>query len=140
MPNHSTEHCPNKEKINFVFSKKATKLTIWHSINIVKSTVKISSSFVAFLENMNFTQESDFCPFFEDLNQSKINTEIKLPLPMYTANVCRELQGLYREIVVQGFQICSVCTFKHCMKKYLNSIYQPMRKFDSDAACKKILH
>ena len=28
--------------------------SIWHSLHIVKSTVKISSIFVAFLENMNF--------------------------------------------------------------------------------------
>jgi hypothetical protein len=37
----------------------------------------------------------------------------------YTANVCRELQGLYREIGVQGFQIygdymyaCNPCNFE----------------------------
>ena len=27
----------------------------------------------------------------------------------YTANVCRDLRGLYREIRVQGFQICRDC-------------------------------
>ena len=29
----------------------------------------------------------------------------------YTANVCRELQGLYREIGVQGFQIYGDCMY-----------------------------
>ena len=43
-----------------MFSKKATKFdkiftTIWHYVVSVKSTVKITSNFVAFLENMNFT-------------------------------------------------------------------------------------
>jgi hypothetical protein len=28
---------------------------------------------------------------------------------VYTANVCRDLRGVYREIRVQGFQICRVC-------------------------------
>ena len=46
--------------LKLVFSKKATKLTksspsIWHYVVSVKPTVKISSIFVAFLENMNFT-------------------------------------------------------------------------------------
>ena len=31
--------------------------------------------------------------------------------PKYTANVCRELQGLYREIGVQGFQIYEDCMY-----------------------------
>ena len=44
----------------FVFSKKANKLeksspSIWRDAVTVKSTVNISSIFVAFLENMNFT-------------------------------------------------------------------------------------
>ena len=30
---------------------------------------------------------------------------------IYTANVCRELQGLYREIGVQGFQIYGDCMY-----------------------------
>ena len=46
-------------KLKFMFSKKATKLTksspwIWHYVVSVKSTVKILSIFVAFLENTNF--------------------------------------------------------------------------------------
>ena len=46
--------------VKFVFSKKATKLTkssssIWLLLQNVKSTFKILSIFVAFLENMNFT-------------------------------------------------------------------------------------
>ena len=44
--------------IKFVFSKKATKfdklLTVDSTLHIVKSTVKISSIFVVFLEDMNF--------------------------------------------------------------------------------------
>ena len=43
--------------LKFVFSKKATKIDEIFTINFVvfvKSTVKISSIFVAFLENMNF--------------------------------------------------------------------------------------
>ena len=44
-----------------MFSEKATKIdeifTIdWHYVVSVKSTVKISSNFVVFLENMNFTK------------------------------------------------------------------------------------
>ena len=46
------------DALKFVFSKKATKLSIWHLLQNVKSTVKISSIFVAFLENMNFNQET----------------------------------------------------------------------------------
>ena len=42
------------DALKFVFSKKATKLSIWHLLQNVKSTVKISSIFVASLENMNF--------------------------------------------------------------------------------------
>ena len=30
---------------------------------------------------------------------------------MYTANVCRDLQGLYGEIEVQGFQIYKDCMY-----------------------------
>ena len=46
--------------VKFVISKKATILTnsspsIWHLLNTVKSMVKISSFFVAFFENTNFT-------------------------------------------------------------------------------------
>ena len=43
-----------------MFSKKATKIDkiftplIWHYVVSVKSAVKISSTFVAFLENTNF--------------------------------------------------------------------------------------
>ena len=47
--------------LKFMFSKKATKndqiftaLAIWHYVVSVKSNVKISSIFVAFLENTNF--------------------------------------------------------------------------------------
>ena len=45
--------------VKFMFSKKATKNdkfspSIWRYVVNVKSTVKISSIFVAFLENMNF--------------------------------------------------------------------------------------
>ena len=32
-------------------------------------------------------------------------------IPLYTANVYRELQGLYREIGVQGFQIYGDCMY-----------------------------
>ena len=47
-------------EVNFVFSKKPQNLTksspsIWHLLHTVKSTVKISSIIVAFLENTNFT-------------------------------------------------------------------------------------
>ena len=46
-------------QVKFVFSKMTTNLTksspsIWHLLHNIKSTVKISSIFVAFLENMNF--------------------------------------------------------------------------------------
>ena len=42
--------------LKFMFSKKAIKisLSIWHLLHNVKSTVKISSIFVAFWENINF--------------------------------------------------------------------------------------
>ena len=50
-----------------MFSKKATKINeiftalIWHYVVSVKSTVKISSIFVAFLiENANFKKEVNF--------------------------------------------------------------------------------
>ena len=57
---HNKILSPDDGYIKFVFSKKATKndemftvdLTLLH---YVKSTVKISSIFVAFLENRNFT-------------------------------------------------------------------------------------
>ena len=43
--------------LKFVFSKKATKIDEIFTVNLtlhnVKSTMKISSIFVAFLENMN---------------------------------------------------------------------------------------
>ena len=55
--------------VKFVFSKKATKIdeiftvdmTLNNYICNVKSTVKISSNFVAFLENMDFnsTRKTD---------------------------------------------------------------------------------
>ena len=54
--------------IKFVFSKMATKSSpsIWHLLHNVKSTVKILSIFVAFLENLNFTPAfwRDFCKTF----------------------------------------------------------------------------
>ena len=44
--------------LKLIFSEKATKIdkifTVHYLLNSVKSTVKISSIFVAFLENMNF--------------------------------------------------------------------------------------
>ena len=45
--------------IKFIFSKKATEIDEIFTVDLrllhsVKSTVKISSIFVAFLENMNF--------------------------------------------------------------------------------------
>ena len=53
--------------VKFTFSEKATKIDKIFTINLtvcyvvtVKSTVKIPSIFVAFLENMNFTK----CYFF----------------------------------------------------------------------------
>ena len=36
---------------------------IWHNVVSVKSMVKISPIFVAFLENMNFTEAIDFLRF-----------------------------------------------------------------------------
>ena len=62
----SVRNCQiNREKfIKFMFSKKATKfdkiLQIQHN---VKSTVKISSILVAFLENMNFTKSLNLMTF-----------------------------------------------------------------------------
>ena len=54
------------DMIKFVFSKKATKideifvvdLTLTKYVHNVKSTVKISLIFVAFLENLNFKSEN----------------------------------------------------------------------------------
>ena len=45
-------------KIKFVFPKKATKIDEIFTVDmtLTTSTVKISSIFVAFLENMNFNQ------------------------------------------------------------------------------------
>ena len=45
-----------------MFSKKATKIdkiftTIWHLLHNLKSTVKILSNFVVFLENINFNDQ-----------------------------------------------------------------------------------
>ena len=40
--------------VKFVFSKSS--LSIWHLLHNVKSKVKISKFFVAFLENMNFNR------------------------------------------------------------------------------------
>ena len=47
--------------LKFMFPKKNTKFTksspsIWHYVVSVKSTLKISLIFVAFLENTNFNQ------------------------------------------------------------------------------------
>ena len=53
-------------KVKFMFSKKATKFDEIFTVDLtlcivsVKSTVKISSIFVAFLENMNFNFFNDF--------------------------------------------------------------------------------
>ena len=50
--------------VKFMFSKKATKIDEIFTVDLtltihnVKSTVKISSIFVAFLENMNFNQRT----------------------------------------------------------------------------------
>ena len=47
--------------LKFVFSKKATKIDEIFTVNLtltVKSTVKISSIFLAFLDNMNFKRRS----------------------------------------------------------------------------------
>ena len=43
--------------VKFMFSKKATKIDEIFTVDVVnvKSTLKISSFFVTFLENMNFT-------------------------------------------------------------------------------------
>ena len=53
----------------------------------------------------------------------------ELPIP-YTANVCRDLQGLCREIGVQGFQIygdciytCNPCNFWSKSKKSVDFLY-----------------
>ena len=53
-----------------MFSKKATKImksspSIWRYVVNVKSTMKISSISVAFLENMNFTS----------INQKKVTQQ-----------------------------------------------------------------
>ena len=57
--------------------------------------------------------------------------QIALELPDCTANVCRELQGLYREIRVQGFQIygdcmytCNPCNFQ------ISTVCNICREFD----------
>ena len=42
---------------HFYFAKKQSSPLIWHCVVSVKSTVKISSIFVAFLENMNFNRK-----------------------------------------------------------------------------------
>ena len=49
--------------VKFIFFKKATKIDeiftlIWRLLHSIKATVKISSIFVAFLENMNFTYKN----------------------------------------------------------------------------------
>ena len=54
--------------VKFMFSKKATKIDksspkIWHLLHNVKSTVKISSIFAAFLENMNFIRKTDIVAY-----------------------------------------------------------------------------
>ena len=51
-----------------MFSKKATKSSpsIWHYVENVKTTVKLSSIFVTFLENMNFTKILFFIHFLEN--------------------------------------------------------------------------
>ena len=63
--------------VKFIFSKKATEideiftvdLTFTYPVHSVKSTVKISSICVAFLENMNFTKidlwMTTYIPFFD---------------------------------------------------------------------------
>ena len=46
--------------LKFVFSKKATKIDEIFTVDLthnVRLTVKISTTFVAFLENMNFTEQ-----------------------------------------------------------------------------------
>ena len=48
--------------VKFAFSKKATKIVEIFTTNLthnVKSLVNISSIFVAFLENMNFTSTGE---------------------------------------------------------------------------------
>ena len=53
--------------IKFIFSKKATKIDKIFTVDLTfttsdKSTVKISSIFVVFLENMNFNEYSNATP------------------------------------------------------------------------------
>ena len=52
----------NIRKLKFIFSKKAKKFdetsqSIWRYVVSVKLMVKISSNFVAFLENTNFMKQ-----------------------------------------------------------------------------------
>ena len=53
-----------QNEVKFMFSKKTTKISIWHYVASVKSTVKISSILVAFLENMNFKRSWKFFLFW----------------------------------------------------------------------------
>ena len=64
--------------VKFMFSKKATKSSpsIWQYVVTVKSTVNISSIFVAFLENMNFTILYDI---FKSIISLTISARIKVP-------------------------------------------------------------
>ena len=51
--------------------------SIWHYVLDVKSTVKISSIFVAFLENINFNPEGRNDVVFSSLVLTKINIGLK---------------------------------------------------------------
>jgi hypothetical protein len=71
-----------------MFSKKATKFDeiftfIWSYEVNVKSTVKISSIFAAFLENMNFT--SYVCITY--IHKSRVNARSSQQ-PKYLDNLC----------------------------------------------------
>ena len=65
-----------KDRVLQKFEKKS--LSIWHYVVIVKSTVKILSIFMAFLENMNFKEEHVY--------HTKCNFKIRNSRNIYLVN------------------------------------------------------
>ena len=79
--------------------RKLTKssLSIWHFLRSVKSTLKISSVFVAFLENMNFNSREDW--FIK--NSTKVISVLLLSLVRLFKNQSLEKQR-FMMITCQG--------------------------------------
>ena len=99
-------------------------------INVVDMQLSI-------VEQQSISHRLDlYCSKFLIVTRTLISALSCRPSHRYTANVCRDLQGLYREIGVLGFQIYGDCmlpvipvishfryTSKYCMEKMMYALH-----------------